>query len=317
MEMRHLRYFVTLAETANFRRAAERLGMAQPPLSRQIRALETELGCELLTRTPHGVELTPAGRAFLEQARITLAAAQRAVDRARVAAPEAVDRLVIGAEPSAAMAVVGRALARVAREHPTLSVELHDQTHEEALRALRGGVTHAAVVALPAFGPTDELVVHPIAQVPLCLAVGTGHPFAGPQPVSWRRLADVPLVLFARDAAPAVYDAIARTFEAEGMALKPRHRATDLTSALLLVAAGLGISIVPAGWQLPRAFGVTCRPLRPPLTSIGFGVACRAGAAGPAVRRFVAALRADRTTIAPTARPRGRARATSATRQLA
>ena len=316
MEMRHLRYFVMLAEEANFRRAAERLGMAQPPLSRQIRALEDELGCQLVTRTARGVQLTAAGRVFLEQTRITLAAAQRAVDRARVASPESADRLVVGMEASAAMAVVGRALARVAREHPAMTVELHDQTPDEALRALREGVTHAAVLALPAPGAKDELAVDQIASVPLCLAVATGHPLAGPRPVSWRRLANVPLVLCGREAAPVLYDTIARTFDAEGVAVRPRHRATDLISTLMLAAAGLGVSVMPSGWQPPRSFGVTCRPLRPPV-SIEFGVACRADASNPAVRRFVAALRAISTTIAPPPRTRSRARPASATGQLA
>lgn len=317
MEMRHLRYFVTLAEAANFRRAAERLGMAQPPLSRQIRALEAEVGCRLLDRTSHGVELTVAGRVFLEHARITLAAAQRAVDQARVAGPESVDRLVIGAEASAALAIVGRALARVAREQPAPSLELRDQSPEEALRALRGGLTHAAVVALPMPGGTAGLAVETVARVPLCLAVATGHPLAGPQPVSWRRLADVPLVLFAREAAPVLYDAIVRTFDAEGIPLRPRHRATDLASALMLVTAGLGISVMPSGWQPPRSFGLACRALRPPVVSIELGVACRTDASGPAVRRCLAALRAAGATIASPPRARARARTAAATRHLA
>src|SRR6185369_2834630 len=149
MEMRHLRYFVALAEHGNFRRAAEQLAMAQPPLSRQIRALEREVGCRLLVRGRRGVELTAAGRAFLERARITLQEAQRAVDHAQVASPEHADRLVLGCDAAAELAFVARALAALARSHASLQVELSRQSLDESLRALRRGATQAVVMALP------------------------------------------------------------------------------------------------------------------------------------------------------------------------
>ena len=308
MEMRHLRYFVALAEEKNFRRAAERLGIAQPPLSRQIRALESELGCRLAVRTTRGVELTPAGRAFLEQARVTLVEAQRAIDHARGAAPETAERLVLGCEAAADMAIVGRALARLARSHPTMRVELHEQPPAETLRALSGGLTQAAVVALPPTDPMPDVTIERIADVPLCLAVGTGDRLAGPQPVSWRRLGDAPFVLFAREAAPALHDTIVATFRKVGVLLRPRHRTTELGSALTLVGAGLGVTIVPSGWHPPRSFGLTCRPLRPPATSLVFGVAYRRDACTPLVTRFVEAARAVTAAIPAASRGRGRAR---------
>jgi len=292
MEMRHLRYFVALAEQGNFRRAAERLAMAQPPLSRQIRALEREVGCRLFVRGRRGVELTAAGRAFLERARITLQEAQRAVDHARVASPENADRLVLGCDAAAELSIVGRALATLARSHASLQVELSRQPLEASLRALRQGVIQAAVMALP-FGTIDgEIVVEAIGSSSLCLAVATGHPFAGPRLVSWSRLADAPFVLFEREAAPVLFDAIVGTCQEAGVALRVRHRASDPSSALEVVGAGLGVTVVPGGWQSPRAFGVTCRPLRPPRVEIRFGIAHRLGADGPAVKRFVAAARA-------------------------
>jgi DNA-binding transcriptional LysR family regulator len=304
MEMRHLRYFVTLAEEKNFRRAAERLNMAQPPLSRQIRALESEIGCRLVTRTSRGVELTPAGRAFLEQARVTLASAQRAVDRARVASPDGADRLSIGFEPIAGMAIVQRALVRIA--HPAMTVELQEQSASDACRAVREGVTQAAVIAMPVGVACDGLTLDPVATVPLCLAVATGNALAGPRPVSWRRLADAPFVAFARESAPVLYDTIAATFDAEGVELEPRHHATDVASALMLVAAGLGITVMPAGWQPPRSFGVTCRSIRGRVASIEFAVAYRERVPSPTVARLVAAARAVAAPSATAARPRPR-----------
>jgi DNA-binding transcriptional LysR family regulator len=306
MEMRHLRYFIALAEHGNFRRAAERLAMAQPPLSRQIRALEREVGCRLLVRGRRGVELTAAGRAFLERARITLQEAQRAVDHAQVASPEHADRLVLGCDAAAELAFVARALAALARSHASLQVELSRQSLDESLRALRRGATQAVVMALPCATTDEEIVVEAIGSSSLCLAVATGHPFAGPRPVSWSRLAAAPFVLFEREAAPVLFDAIIGTCQEAGVALHVRHRASDPSVALELVAAGLGVTVVPAGWQSPRSFGVTCRPLRPPHVEIPFGIAYRRGAEGRAVKRFVAAARAVLSARVPSPRVRGR-----------
>jgi DNA-binding transcriptional LysR family regulator len=298
MEMRHLRYFVALAEQGNFRRAADRLGIAQPPLSRQIRALERELGCRLVIRSSRGAELTAAGRVFLEQARITLAEAQRAVDRARVAGPQTSDSLVIGCEPSARLAVVGRVLARIARGHPGVRIDLHDDAPTRMAPALRDGLVHAAIVALPLAGADPEIVIEHIATVPLCLAVAAGHPLAGPRPVSWRRLADTPLVLFERDAAPALFDLTVATFQQEGVVLRPRHRTTTLSSALTLVGAGLGVGIVPSGWQGHHSLDAVCRPLRPPSVAMTFGVAHRRDSSSPALDRLITAARAATASVA-------------------
>jgi DNA-binding transcriptional LysR family regulator len=298
MEMRHLRYFVALAEQANFRRAADRLGIAQPPLSRQIRALERELGCRLALRTSRGVELTAAGRVFLEHARITLAEAQRAVDRARVAAPETSDALVIGCEPAARLAIVGRVLARIARSHPGIHVDLHDHAPTRMTAALRDGLVHAAIVALPLVCTDPEIVIERVATVPLCLAVAAGHPFAGPRPVSWRRLAEAPVVLYEREVAPALFDLTLATFQQEGIVLRPRHRTTTLSSALTVVEAGLGVTVVPSGWQALHSLNVVCRPLRPPSVSITFGVAHRRDGSSPVLDRLIHAARAATASVA-------------------
>jgi DNA-binding transcriptional LysR family regulator len=311
MEMRHLRYFVALAEQATFRRAAEQLGIAQPPLSRQIRALEHEIGCRLVVRSSRGIQLTAAGRAFLAQARVTLNEAQRAIDQARVAAPERADRLSIGCEASAEMAVVGRALARLARSHPTMRVALHDLAPDETVRALRAGEMQAAVVALPLAVADEDVAVEVVASVPLCVAVAAGHPIAGPRPVSWRRLSELPFVLYTRAASPVLFDTVVGTFQREGLTMRTRHHATELQAALTLVAARLGVTVMPSGWQPPRALGLTCRPLRSPSVAIAFGVAYRRDARTAAVMRFIDAARATAPS-APLHSPRGRPAAEAA-----
>jgi DNA-binding transcriptional LysR family regulator len=110
--------------------------------------------------------------------------------------------------------------------------------------------------------------------------------------------------MFAREAAPALHDTIVTTFRQVGVVLRPRHRATDLASALTLVAAGLGVTVVPSGWHPPRSFGLTCRPLRPPATSLAFGVAYRRDASTPLITRFVAAARAVTAVVTATSRAR-------------
>jgi DNA-binding transcriptional LysR family regulator len=310
MEMRHLRYFVALAEQATFRRAADRLGIAQPPLSRQIRALEREVGCRLAVRTSRGIELTAAGRAFLAQARITLCEAQRAIDQARVAAPERADRLSIGCEATAELAVIGRALTRLARSHPTTRVALRDLAPGETARALRAGEVQAALVALPLALEDADVEIHAVGAMRLCVAVLAGHPIAGPRPVSWRRLSELPFVLYSRDAAPVLFDAVMGAFQREGLTAKARHHATELQAALTLVAAGLGVTVVPSGWQPPRSLALTCRPLRPPVT-IPFGVVCRRDGRSEAVERFIEATRAAIAAV-PAVSSRGRPAAEAA-----
>ncbi len=298
MELRHLRYFIALAEHANFRRAADRLGIAQPPLSRQIRALERELGCRLVVRTSRGVELTAAGRVFLEQARITLAEAQRAVDRTRVAAPEMSDALVIGCEPAARLAIVGRVLTRIARSHPGVRIDLHDYAPTRIASALCDGLVDAAIVALPLVSTDPEIVIERVTTVPLCLAVAAGHPLAGPRPVSWRRLAEAPLVLYEREVAPALFDLTLATFQQEGVVLRPRHHTTTLSSALTVVEAGLGVTVVPSGWQALHSLNVVCRPLRPPSVTITFGLAHRRDAKSATLDRLLHAARAATASVA-------------------
>jgi DNA-binding transcriptional LysR family regulator len=307
MEMRHLRYFVTLAEHASFRRAADQLGIAQPPLTRQIRALEREIGCRLVLRTSRGVVLTPAGRTFLDHARTTLAEAQRAIDQARVAAPEAAEHLTLACDATAEMAIGSRALTRLARAHPGMRVELHHVDAGATADALRRGVVQAAITTLPLERGAADLAVDVVGPVRLCIAVPAGHPFAGPRPVSWGRLAEMPLVFYARDAAPALHDAVTGLFQREGLAMKAHHHATGLQAALTLVAAGFGVTVVPSGWQPPRTLGLTCRPVGPPAVELAFGIAYRRDARTPAVARLVQAVRiSTRSDASATARGRGR-----------
>jgi DNA-binding transcriptional LysR family regulator len=215
------------------------------------------------------------------------------------------DRLSIGCEAAAEMAVVGRALARLAQSQPTMRVALHVLAADEMARALRAGDMQAAVVALPVSIADEDVAVDVVASVPLCVAVRRRPSDRGPPSgvLAAPRRGAVRPVCPRRLARPFRHRR--RDLPARRLTMKARHHATELQAALTLVAAGLGVTVMPRGWQPPRALGLTCRPLRPPAVAITFGVAYRRDARTPAVERFIEAARATAPT-AQVASSRGR-----------
>jgi DNA-binding transcriptional LysR family regulator len=193
MELRHLRYFVAIAEERSITRAAERLWIAQPGLSTQLRRLEAELGIQLLNRHPRGVELTPAGEVFLERARATLAAAETA--RLTGAHLEAglvgTVRLGIAAETPAALA--SRLLAAFGQDRPDVEVTVFESYSGTLMRDLRDGRIDAAIV--PAAFGSAELRSLPVGSEPWVVLAGPGHRLALPGPVDARELRGEPVVV--------------------------------------------------------------------------------------------------------------------------
>ena len=149
MELRQLRYFVAVAEELHFRRAAERLHMSQPPLSHQIRLLEEELGCELLARTRRRVEMTPAGVAFLRDARAVLADLDRAAHNARRIHEGQTGTLRVSFAGSALLSLVPRVVQRLSATHPAIDIELHERSTSDQIRALAAGATDLGLAPLP------------------------------------------------------------------------------------------------------------------------------------------------------------------------
>jgi DNA-binding transcriptional LysR family regulator len=301
MELRHLRYFIAVAEERHFGRAAVRLRITQPPLSNQIQALERELGVQLLLRG-RSVELTSAGRAFLDQARLTIEAADAAARAARTGA-HAAGRLRIGYPAVAGQAAAAATLTRFAKRCPEVDLEPvvdHSGAHLDALAA---GELDVAFVA---GGQPDGDLLHfrPLEAEPLVLALPERHRLTATKTVRVERLAGVPLVLPPRALEPALHhrvmtDLLGRARLAPRVALE----ATTVQSTYGAVAAGLGVAVVlssTAAWLAVP--GVTHRPFAGPCPTLGHGVAWRPDAPVAALGAFLDALQEILTGAAPARR---------------
>ena len=205
MELRQLRYFVAVAEELHFRRAAARLHMSQPPLSQQIQQLEAEMGCTLLARTRRRVELTPAGAAFLRDARALLSELDGAVETARRIDAGQTGRIRINFVGSALVSTLPDLVQRFRAAHPRVEVELHERSTIEQLRAIKAGSVDVGLIRAP-LEADPELAVEIVARERTVAAIAAKHPLAAMRRVPLRRLAAEPLVLFPRDQAPGFHD---------------------------------------------------------------------------------------------------------------
>ena len=262
--LRRLIAFVAVAEERQMTRAAERLGMAQPPLSRLVRGLETELGAALLRRLPRGVELTDAGQALLEEARTVLARAERIADTVQRAARGEQGRLAIGFTSSAALhPFVPAALLAFRAARPGIRTELEEAGTMELVDAMVQGRLDAAFVRTPV-GNVEGLVVDHVLNEPMVAALPAGHDLvrSGASPLPLAALAAEPFILYRRPAGPGLYDAIVTACRGAGFSPLIEQEAPRLPSTLSLVAAGLGITIVPASMKQVAMPGVSFRALQ-------------------------------------------------------
>jgi len=221
MELRQLRYFVAVAEELHFRRAAERLHISQPPLSQQIRALEDELGFALLIRTRRRVELTPAGEAFLRDARALLGELDGAVATARRIDAGQTGRLRIGFVGSALLSIVPGTVERFRASRPGVAIELRERSTVDQLRAVSAGVIDVGLVR-PPIDDESGLRAEIVLRERTVAALPTAHPLAALARVPLRRLAVEPLVLFPREQAPGFHDLLIEALAAAGSPAGPR-----------------------------------------------------------------------------------------------
>jgi DNA-binding transcriptional LysR family regulator len=262
IELRRLRAFVAVAEEGHVTRAAERLGMQQPPLSRLLQGLETELGVLLLHRTSRGVQPTAAGKALLDEARAVLTRAEKVEEAVRRAARGEEGRLAIGFTSSSALHPFVPLVLRKFREAaPGVFVELEEDGTGELVEALRHQRLDAAFVRSPV-GAVPELSVETLLDEPMLAAFPEGHELAeGDGALSLAELARESFVLYRRPAGPGLYDAILVACRAAGFSPKVAQEAPRLTATLSLVAAGLGVSLVPASMRRLAGDGISYRAL--------------------------------------------------------
>jgi DNA-binding transcriptional LysR family regulator len=261
MELRHLRYFVAVAEALHFRRAAEKLGIQQPPLSMQIRQLEAEIGAPLLRRAQRRVELTDAGRSFLEDARAILAQAQAAAGRARRAAQGELGRLRVGMINSAPFhPLILRILREYRERHPAVSMTLEEASTPELAERIRTQTLDLAFVR-PLLDEAPGLASEHLFDEPLVLALPHHHPLARRKKVALAALSLEPFVLFSRPVGSGLYDQIVSACHRAGFSPRVTQEASQVTSIVNLVAAGLGVSVVPSSMRKIQSEGIVFRPL--------------------------------------------------------
>ena len=289
LELRQLKAFIAIAEEGYITRAAERLGMQQPPLTRLLQSLEAELGVMLMERLPRGVRPTTAGLALLDEARTLLAQVDGVADVVRRAARGERGRLAIGFTSSAALHPFVPSVLRLFREtFVGVSVVLEEAGTGELLEALVHEKLDAAFIRSPLNG-SQSLQDQPILVEPMLLALPTDHPLAidAQSPLPLAALATEAFVLYRRRVGLGLYDAILVACREAGFSPQVVQEAPRMTATLSLVAAGLGVSIVPASMQRLRGDGIVyrelteCRSLVAPLH-----LATRVGDGSAVLRRF-------------------------------
>ncbi|EIK54736.1 LysR family transcriptional regulator [Stutzerimonas stutzeri TS44] len=262
MELRHLRYFVAVAEELHFGRAAELLRISQPPLSQQIQALEAELGVRLFDRTNRRVALTDAGRLFLEETRRTLAQVDKSVDVARRADQGEIGELQIGFTSSAPFtSILPRAILAFREAFPAVHLALREMTSKQVVEAVQDETLQVGMIrpfALPAGLQTTELFSEPLVAL-----MHAGHPLAsGSEEGIWlAELAAEPFVFFPRSYGTGLYDQLLNLARQAGFNPRIAQEANEALTIIGLVAAGLGISVLPASFQRIRIDGVAFRTL--------------------------------------------------------
>ncbi len=243
MELRHLQYFVAVAEERHFGRAAERLHIAQPALSQQIKRFETLIGAPLIERTTRQVLLTPEGEALLPEARLTLSHAERAAQSVQQSLHGEIGTLRIGFVSSAALSIIPRLTASIVELSPRVVVELAEMTTDVQLDNLRAGDLDIAIVR--EVDQADGLVIQELVREPLWLAVHESHRLAGRRAVAIEELADEEFVMFPRTVVPRLYDHLTGLCWSAGFRMQVVQHAVQYATLIGLVAANIGISVVP------------------------------------------------------------------------
>jgi DNA-binding transcriptional LysR family regulator len=291
MELRHLRYFIAVAEEENVTRAAARLHVSQPPLSRQIRDLENELGVDLFEHGAKSVRLTEAGRAFLPEARAVLQRAQDAVQLAKAVASGKRGEIHIGYAPSLAVDLLPAALRNFQKLHPDVSVQLHDLSTQQMLRGLRDGKLHLALMVKLSVMPMAGLVFEEIQRHAVCIAAHPSHPVARKRTICLEDVALERLIAFTLADYPEYHAWIAELFAPLNQPPQIIEEHDSATSLIAAVESGRGIAFVSERLKCmagPRLKIIPVKPAPPPLV---IGIARSKDQKSEAVAAFVAATK--------------------------
>jgi DNA-binding transcriptional LysR family regulator len=288
VELRHIRYFLAVAEERHFTRAAAKVGIGQPPLSQQIKDLEGEVGAALFDRLAHGAELTEAGKAFLAGVKEMPLIAERATMAARRAARGETGSVRVGFTSTATFnVVVPSAIRSFRRAYPDIDLTLEEANTTRLVTGLREG-TLDAVFLRPGTSDTAELQLRRLSEEPMVVALPKRHSAARQQEIDLARLKDDPFLLFPREVAPTIYDTVVDACRKAGFEPIIGQVAPHFTSIVNLVAAELGVSIVPASIMQVRVTGIAYRQIAGQSPTTRLALAHRRGETSPVVRNFIA-----------------------------
>ena len=289
MELRHLRYFIAVAEELHFGRAAARSHVAQPALSQQIMQLEAELGVLLLARTKRRVALTEAGRLFLVEARRALAQVATAVDTARRASAGEVGRLRIGYVDSALWGALPTVIGRFRERFPGVALTMLERLPKQQLAGLRLGDLDVCIGPPPPIAP-DLRSTH-VTEERVMVALPAAHPLAARKSIALPSLADERWVLVPSRVPSRLRDLVIAACAAEGFTPRVTQEARELDALVALVSAGLGVTLVPmTAERIPRQ-GVVYRRLRGVDLKFQLAAIWMRGPAPPTVASFIGVLR--------------------------
>jgi DNA-binding transcriptional LysR family regulator len=292
MELRHLRYFVAVAEEMNFTRAAKKLRIHQPPLSSQIQQLEKELGTPLFRRLPKGVELTDAGKLLLEQARIILKQVEDAAIGVRRRGRGETGQIIVGSSGFYFHPVILKILSEIKARYPNLTIapELDVSNIPLLIGWLRTGRIDLCLIPLP-IDDSDGLEIEPLVDEDCVLALPRGHPLSNSVAVSLASLATERFVLCYRDSNLGMYDSILAACARAGFSPKVVQQAAQIVSAMPMVSAGFGVSIMPRAFSEIVFPGVSYVDIEGETVRSAIGLAYRCDDRSPAIKNAVKAAR--------------------------
>jgi len=290
VDLKQMRSFLALAQELNFRRASARLHMAQPPLTRQIRALEEQLGTQLFVRTAKGAELTVAGQTLLEEVPNILALARRAEEQTQQAGRGFIGRLDVGIFSAGVLNVIPRLLADFHGERPEVKISLHYMTKVQQIEALR---ERRITIAFNRLVPVaDDLVIEPVLRESYLVALYEGHPLCSKKAIGLADLDDQPMILYPNAPVYGLAQEVTAAFRAENVRLRVEQEVNDVVTCIALVASRFGVCITTESAANLRLPNVVYRPLRSKrLRNIELSCIYRVNDSTPALQAFISVIR--------------------------
>lgn len=291
MELRYFRYFVAAAEEENVTRAAARLHLSQPSLSRQIRDLEEELDLALFERGPRSVRLTEAGRVFLAEARAVLQRVDEAVVTAKAVAGGKHGEIHVGFAPSLTVEILPDALRRFQQSNAGVQVRLHDLSTQEMLDSLREKELHTALMIQPPAKARKGLVFEELRRYAVCVAAHPSHPLARAETARLEDVAKDRLIAYDAAEYPEYHAWLSELFARVKRSPQIAEEHDGSTGLVAAVEAGRGVALVQEGFECFSGPRLAIRPLQPAPPPLVIGIAYREEIESAAAKQFIASVR--------------------------